>query len=116
MVSASARAWFRRVCASRDRAALELRSRHQSRTEQMAAPPANRAAPSKIFAKKIIQNRHWLWLNPARRRQDAINGYVMRLNGNFGDNLLIESYPAFDAARVSQQLVIKPFPPNEPAT
>ena len=40
----------------------------------------------------------------------------MRLHGNFGDDLFIESYPATDAARVCQQSVVKPFPPSKPVS
>ncbi|GEM_PF-5050602 len=41
---------------------------------------------------------------------------IMRLHGNFGDDLFIESYPATDAARVCQQSVVKPFPPSKPVS
>jgi len=53
---------------------------------------------------------------PPRRSQYRIYTHIMQFLGHFGDDLGVERHAALVPGNLSQQSVIKPFSPTEPAT
>src|SRR4051812_24391793 len=76
-----------------------------------AMPPFSTKSTSELIPKP----RALLKLDPARRRQDAIQNLIVWLDRHLAHYLLIERDAAGLASHSCQKLVIKPFAPAQPA-